>query len=51
MAERKLRLGILLPTRGLLMTAGGPKDPQSIIAMAERAEEAGLDSVWVGLQL
>ena len=48
MSEQKLKLGVLLPTRGLLMTGDRPKDASSIIALAERAEEAGLDSVWVG---
>ena len=48
MTDKNLKLGILLPTRGLLMTGERPSDASSIIAMAERAEEAGLDSVWVG---
>ena len=48
MTDKKLKLGVLLPTRGLLMTGDRPKDASSIIALAERVEEAGLDSVWVG---
>ena len=48
MADKKLKLGILLPTRGLLMTEERPSDTYSVISMAERVEEAGLDSVWVG---
>ena len=43
-----VKLGVLLPTRGLLMTGEEPRDVESILCMAERAEEAGLDSVWVG---
>ncbi len=46
--DSKVKLGILLPTRGLVMTGGGPKEVAGIISMAEAAEAAGLDSVWVG---
>ena len=48
MATPGVKLGVLLPTRGLLMTGEAPRDAESILSMAERAEEAGLDSVWVG---
>ena len=48
MSEKKPKLGVLLPTRGLLMSGDRPADAGSIIALAQRAEEAGLDSVWVG---
>ena len=48
MSDNKLKLGILLPTRGLLMTGERPENADSIIALAERVEEAGLDSVWMG---
>ena len=48
MAESKVKLGVLLPTRGLLMTGDAPRNADGILSMAERAEEAGLDSVWVG---
>ena len=41
MSEQKLKLGVLLPTRGLLMTGDRPKDASSIIALAERAEGGG----------
>ena len=44
--ERKL--GVLLPTRGILMRGNQPDNIKSILKMAERVEEAGLDSVWVG---
>ena len=48
MQTRKPKLGILLPTRGLLLQPTRPTDADSILAMAEAAEEANLDSVWVG---
>ena len=48
MTTRKTRLGILLPTRGLIMGPGTPARFESILSLAQRAEEAGLDSVWVG---
>ncbi len=48
MTQQKVKLGILLPTRGLLMAEKKPEDADSILAMAEAVEEAGLDSVWVG---
>ena len=44
----KIKLGVLLPTRGLIMANDGPQDPELILGMAQMAEEAGLDSVWVG---
>ncbi len=43
-----LKLGILLPTRGLVMRGDAPPDVEPLMAMAEMAEQAGLDSVWVG---
>ena len=48
MEDDKVKLGILLPTRGLVMMGDGPKDADLILSMAEKAERAGLDSVWVG---
>ena len=41
--------GVLLPTRGVLVYAGGngPRVEQTW-QMAETAERAGYDSVWVG---
>ena len=42
------KLGVLLPTRGLLMTDGPPTNINGIIDMAEAAEASGIDSVWVG---
>ena len=44
----KPRLGILLPTRALLVGDQRPVDAATVLSMAERAEQAGLDSVWVG---
>ena len=48
MTNRKTKLGILLPTRGLIMGPGTPAKFESILSLAQRTEEAGLDSVWVG---
>ena len=42
------KLGVLLPTRGLLMADKPPTNIDSIIEMAEIVEAAGIDSVWVG---
>ncbi len=45
------KVGVLLATRGLVMRAqreGRPADPGVFLDLAERAEAAGLDSVWVG---
>ena len=41
-------VGILLPTRGIVMRREGPPDVERVLALAEQAEEAGCDSVWVG---
>ncbi len=46
--SQKVKLGVLLPTRGLVMTGESLKDADLILSMAEAVEEAGLDSVWVG---
>ena len=48
MPNPKVKLGLLLPTRGLLL---GDDDPQSagrVLDLARKAEDSGLDSVWVG---
>ena len=47
MADKKLKLGIFLQPRERVR----PSDVDDMIAMAERVEEAGLDSVWIGDQL
>lgn len=44
----KVKLGMLLPTRGLLLRGEQPTNMDRIIALAETVEQAGLDSVWVG---
>jgi alkanesulfonate monooxygenase SsuD/methylene tetrahydromethanopterin reductase-like flavin-dependent oxidoreductase (luciferase family) len=46
--KKKPRIGYLLPTRGLLLAEERPRSADRIIDLACRAEEAGLDSVWVG---
>ena len=43
-----VRLGFLLPTRGILLAEERPQSADRILDLACRAEEAGLDSVWVG---
>ena len=45
---RPLKLGYLLPTRGLLLAAAPPADADRILALARQGEAGGLDSVWVG---
>ena len=45
---RSTKLGVLLPTRGLLLADPAPGSARLVLDMAQRAEEAGLDSVWVG---
>ena len=46
--QQPLRLGILLPTRGVLLKGQSPPDLSPLFVLAQRAEDAGLDSVWVG---
>jgi alkanesulfonate monooxygenase SsuD/methylene tetrahydromethanopterin reductase-like flavin-dependent oxidoreductase (luciferase family) len=48
MSYPKVKLGILLPTRGLLLGEAHPKSAEAVLNLAQRVEEAGLDSVWVG---
>jgi len=48
LTQDKVKLGILLPTRGLLLRGEQPPNIDRIIALAETVEQAGLDSVWVG---
>lgn len=43
-----LKLGILLPTRGLVMSGDEQPSLEPLLAMASAAEQANLDSVWVG---
>ena len=44
----KVKLGILLPTRGLLIGDEPSDSADGVIELARRVEAAGLDSVWVG---
>ena len=44
----KLKLGVLLPTRRLVMEGEPPKNIDVVLSMAQQVEDAGLDSVWVG---
>lgn len=44
----KVKLGILLPTRGLVIGDSRPDSADVVIELARRTEAAGLDSVWVG---
>jgi alkanesulfonate monooxygenase SsuD/methylene tetrahydromethanopterin reductase-like flavin-dependent oxidoreductase (luciferase family) len=48
LARDKVKLGILLPTRGLLLRGEQPPNIDRIIALAETVEQGGLDGVWVG---
>ncbi len=43
-----MKFGILLPTRRLVMEGGAPEAFRQVIDLAQTAERAGLDSVWVG---
>ena len=46
-----VKIGVLLATRGLVMRAmreSRPADASLVPTFAERAEAAGLDSIWVG---
>src|SRR5918999_1405212 len=51
MSHPKVKLGILLPTRGLLLGEAHPKSAELVLNLSQRAEEDGLDSVWVGVSL
>ena len=48
MRNDNVKLGVLLPTRGLVIGPEEPRDADLVLSMAERVEEGGLDSVWVG---
>jgi len=47
MVHPAVSIGLLLPTREVVMAQGAP-DLSKIIDLAVRAEELGFDSVWVG---
>jgi probable F420-dependent oxidoreductase len=42
------KVGVLLPTRAVLMQPEAPQDLDAILNMAQSIEEAGYDDVWVG---
>ena len=48
MSDSKPKIGILLPTRGILLRGEQPSSADRVFRMAQKVEEAGLDSVWVG---
>lgn len=48
MSSKKVKLGILLPTRGLLLRNKQPNNIERLIGLAESIEQGGLDGVWVG---
>ena len=43
-----VKIGVLLPTRMLVMMGQDPKNADLLFSMTEKIEAAGLDSVWVG---
>ena len=47
-SKKTPKIGFLLPTRGLLLAEDRPQSANRILELASRAEEGGLDSVWVG---
>jgi len=48
MAIGKVKLGVLLPTRGILLRDEPPSSAETVLDLARQVESAGLDSVWVG---
>ena len=48
MPKTKVKLGVLLPTRGLLLADSPPSNASLVLDLAQKVEESGLDSVWVG---
>jgi alkanesulfonate monooxygenase SsuD/methylene tetrahydromethanopterin reductase-like flavin-dependent oxidoreductase (luciferase family) len=43
-----MRIGVLIPTRGVIMESARRPPLETCWAMARRADEAGYDAVWVG---
>src|ERR687887_1302306 len=43
-----MRLGILIPTRGVVMQSARRPPVEECWAMAREADQAGFDAVWVG---
>ena len=48
MPSKKVKLGVLLQSRLLVIGEEDPTDADLMFSMAQKVEEAGLDSVWVG---
>lgn len=48
MPKTRVKLGVLLPTRGLLLADSAPSNANLVLDLAQKVEESGLDSVWVG---
>ncbi len=48
MTDEKLQIGLLLPTRGIVLTGRDPVPVGTVRSVAERAEAMGIDSLWVG---
>src|SRR5215475_7716392 len=46
--ERVMRLGVLIPTRGVVMQSDRRPPVEECWAMARHADESGYDAVWVG---
>lgn len=42
------RIGIVLPTRGVLLGGEDPAPAEQVLGLARAAELAGIDSLWVG---
>jgi hypothetical protein len=43
-----MRIGILIPTRGVVMSSARRRPVETCRTMARRADAAGYDAVWVG---
>ena len=46
--ETRKSIGLLLPTRGIVMKNPDTPNVDLLFEMAEEAERIGLDSLWVG---
>ncbi|MBI4306984.1 MAG: LLM class flavin-dependent oxidoreductase [Chloroflexi bacterium] len=42
------RIGVVLPTRGILLQGPDPVPAAHVLDVAQRAEDIGVDSLWVG---
>jgi alkanesulfonate monooxygenase SsuD/methylene tetrahydromethanopterin reductase-like flavin-dependent oxidoreductase (luciferase family) len=45
MSDRRIRFGLTLPNRGVII---GATTVEEMFALAQKADAAGWDSVWVG---